>query len=101
MLMLCSLYDHLESMEFGLKEQTMLRNTILKISDNIEPHLAFKKFCGDIEGQYDAKRGLQKKIEEMNTLLIHARQDLYGKLRELFDQGFHRVILYIGTVLHK
>jgi hypothetical protein len=96
------LYDQLESMECGLKELTLLKNTILEISNNnsINPHLAFKKFCSDLKDQYDAKLGLQKKIDEMNTSLIHARQelhsisleysklkDLYNKLGELFDYG--------------
>jgi hypothetical protein len=85
------LYDQLESMECGLKELTLLKNIILEISNNnsINPHFAFKKFCSDLKDQYDAKLGLQKKIDEMNTSLIHARQELhpisleYSKLRDL------------------
>jgi hypothetical protein len=96
------LYDQLENMECGLKELTMLRNTILEISksNNINPLFAFKKFCSDIEDQYDAKLGFEKKIEKMNKLLIDAQQefrsislecsklkDLYVKLGELFEYG--------------
>lgn len=96
------LYDQLEGMECGLKELTMLRNTILEISEsnNINPQFAFKKFCSDIEDQYDPKLGLEKRIEEMNKSLIDAQQefrsislecsklkDLYNKLRDLFDYG--------------
>jgi len=94
------LYDQLESMECGLKELTMLRNTIFEISksNNIHPQLAFKKFWGDIEDQYDAKLGLEKKVEETNKSLIEAQQefrsislecsklkDLHVKLEELFE----------------
>ncbi|MGI0042835.1 MAG: hypothetical protein ACRD47_03910 [Nitrososphaeraceae archaeon] len=96
------LYDQLESMECGLKELTMLRNIILEISksNNINPLFAFKKFCSDIEDQYDAKLGFEKRIEEMNKSLIDAQQefrsislecsklkDLYVKLGELFENG--------------
>ncbi len=96
------LYDQLEIMECGLKELTMLRNTILEISksNNINPVFAFKKFCSDIEVQYDTKLGFEKRIEEMNKSLIDAQQefrsislecsklkDLYVKLGELFEYG--------------
>jgi hypothetical protein len=96
------LYDQLESMECGLKELTMLRNTILEISksNNINPLFAFKKFCSDIEDQYDAKLGFEKRIEEMNKSLIDAQQefrsislecsklkDIHVKLGELFEYG--------------
>jgi hypothetical protein len=96
------LYDQLESMECGLKELTMLRNTIFEISksNNIHPQLAFKKFCSDIEDQYDAKLGFEKRIEEMNKSLIDAQQefrsislecsklkDIHVKLGELFEYG--------------
>jgi hypothetical protein len=96
------LYDQLESMECGLKELTMLRNIILEISksNNNNPLFAFKKFCIDIEDQYDAKLGFEKRIEEMNKSLIDAQQesrsislecsklkDLYVKLGELFEYG--------------
>jgi hypothetical protein len=96
------LYDQLEIMECGLKELTMLRNTILEISksNNINPLFAFKKFCSDIEVQYDTKLGFEKRIEEMNKSLIDAQQefrsislecsklkDLYVKLGELFEYG--------------
>jgi hypothetical protein len=100
----------------GLKELTLLKNIILEISNNnsINPHFAFKKFCSDLKDQYDAKLGLQKKIDEMNTSLIHARQELhsisleYSKLRELNNKleellitVFHKVILYVGTILSR
>lgn len=96
------LYDQLESMECGLKELTILRNTIFEISksNNIHPQLAFKKFCSDIEDQYDAKLGFEKRIEEMNKSLIDAQQefrsislecskfkDIHVKLGELFEYG--------------
>ncbi|MGH9979204.1 MAG: hypothetical protein ACRD8Z_25725, partial [Nitrososphaeraceae archaeon] len=96
------LYDQLESMECGLKELTMLRNTIFEISksNNIHPQLAFKKFCSDIEDQYDAKLGFEKRIEEMNKSLIDAQQEfrsislecsnlknIHVKLGELFEYG--------------
>lgn len=96
------LYDHLERMECGLKELTILRNTILEIakSNNINPHFAVKKFYSDIKDQYDAKLGLEKRIEEMNKSLMYAQQefrkislkcsklkDLYDKLEELFEYG--------------
>jgi hypothetical protein len=96
------LYDQLESMECGLKELTMLRNTILEISksNNINPLFAFKKFCSDIGDQYDAKLGFEKRIEEMNKSLIDAQQefrsislecsklkDIHVKLGELFEYG--------------
>ncbi|MGH9994898.1 MAG: hypothetical protein ACRD4J_06660, partial [Nitrososphaeraceae archaeon] len=96
------LYDQLESMECGLKELTMLRNTIFEISksNNIHPQLVFKKFCSDIEDQYDAKLGFEKRIEEMNKSLIDAQQefrsislecsklkDIHVKLGELFEYG--------------
>jgi uncharacterized alkaline shock family protein YloU len=96
------LYDQLESMGCGLKELTMLRNTILEISksNNINPLFAFKKFCSDIEDQYDAKLGFEKRIEEMNKSLIDAQQefrsislecsklkDIHVKLGELFEYG--------------
>lgn len=109
------LYDQLESMECGLKELTLLRNTILEISNNnnINPHFAFKKFCSDLKVQYDAKLGLQDKIDEMNTSLIHARQelssislecsklkDLYNKLRELSDYGVSQSdIIYWNNIV--
>ncbi|MPZ05845.1 MAG: hypothetical protein GEU26_05400 [Nitrososphaeraceae archaeon] len=100
--MCLGLYDQLESMECGLKELTMLRNTIFEISksNNIHPQLAFKKFCSDIEDQYDAKLGFEKRIEEMNKSLIDAQQefrsislecsklkDIHVKLGELFEYG--------------
>ncbi|MGH9984890.1 MAG: hypothetical protein ACRD8W_13145, partial [Nitrososphaeraceae archaeon] len=96
------LYDQLESMECGLKELTMLRNTIFEISksNNIHPQLVFKKFCSDIEDQYDAKLGFEKRIEEMNKSLIDAQQEfrsislecsnlknIHVKLGELFEYG--------------
>ncbi|MGH9977535.1 MAG: hypothetical protein ACRD8Z_17130 [Nitrososphaeraceae archaeon] len=96
------LYDQLESMGCGLKELTILRNTILEIStsNNINPSFAFKKFCSDIKDQYDAKLGLKKKVDEMNESLMDAQQefrrislecsklkDLYDKLGELFEYG--------------
>lgn len=96
------LYDQRESMECGLKELTMLRNTILEISksNNINPLFAFKKFCSDIEDQYDAKLGFEKRIEEMNKSSIDAQQefrsislecsklkDIDVKLGELFEYG--------------
>ena len=92
----------LESMECGLKELTVLRNTILEISksNNINPQFAFKKFCSDIKDQYDAKLGFEKIAEELNKSLIAAQQefgsisleisnhkDFQIKLRELFDHG--------------
>ncbi len=96
------LYDQLESMECGLKELTVLRNTILEISksNNINPQFAFKKFCSDIKDQYDAKLGFEKIAEELRKSLIAAQQefgsisleisnhkDFQIKLRELFDHG--------------
>jgi hypothetical protein len=108
------LYDQLEGMECGLKELTILRNTILEIctNNNINPHFAFKKFYSDIKDQYDAKLGLEKEIEEMNKSLTDAQQkfrmislecsklkDLHVKLGELIEYGVYRKILYLGTVL--
>ena len=96
------LYDQLERMGCGLKELTILRNTILEIakSNSINPHFAVKKFCCDIKDQYDAKLGLEKKVEEMNKSSIDAQQefrrislecsklkDPYDKLGELFEYG--------------
>jgi hypothetical protein len=96
------LYDQLESMECGLKELTVLRNTILEISksNNINPQFAFKKFYSDIKNQYDAKLGFEKTVEELKKSLIDAQQEFSSisieisnhknfqiKLRELFDHG--------------
>lgn len=96
------LYDQLESMECGLKELTVLKNTILEISkgNNINPQFAFKKFCSDIKNQYDAKLGFEKTVEELKKSLIDAQQqfssisivisnhkDFQIKLREFFDHG--------------
>ena len=96
------LYDKLESMGCGLKELTILRNTIFEISqiNKLEPIFAFKKFCKDTADQYDAKLGFEKKNEEMKKSLSDARQELhsislecsrlkvlYSKLGELFDLG--------------
>jgi len=109
------LYDQLESMECGLKELTMLRNTILEISksNNINPLFAFKKFCSDIADQYDAKLGLEKRIEEMNKSLIDAQQefrsislecsklkDIHVKLGELFEYGVSQSdIVYLNNIV--
>lgn len=109
------LYDQLESMECGLKELTMLRNTILEISksNNINPLFAFKKFCSDIEDQYDAKLGFDKRIEEMNKSLIDAQQefrsislecsklkDIHVKLGELFEYGVSQSdIVYLNNIV--
>jgi hypothetical protein len=109
------LYDRLESMECGLKELTILRNTILEISasNNINPHFAFKKFWSDIKDQYDAKLGLEKKVEEMNKSLMDAQQDfrrislecsklkdLYAKLGELFEYGVSQSdIVYWNSIV--
>jgi hypothetical protein len=109
------LYDQLESMECGLKELTILRNTILEISksNNIDPRLAFKKFCSDIKDQYDPKLGLEKKVEEMNKSLMGVRQefrrislelsklkDLHVKLGELFGYGVsQRDIVYWNSIV--
>jgi hypothetical protein len=70
------LYDQLESMECGLKELTVLRNTILEISknNNINPQFAFKKFYSDIKNQYDDKLGFEKTVEELKKSLIDAQQ---------------------------
>ena len=96
------LYDKLESMGCGLKELTILRNTIFEISqiNKLKPIFAFKKFCKDTADQYDAKLGFEKKNEEMKKSLSDARQEfhsislecsrlkvLYSKLGELFDLG--------------
>lgn len=109
------MYDQLESMECGLKELTMLRNTILEISksNNINPLFAFKKFCSDIGDQYDAKLGFEKWIEEMNKSLIDAQQefrsislecsklkDIHVKLGELFEYGVSQSdIVYWNNIL--
>ncbi len=109
------LYDQLESIKCGLKELTIFRNTILEISEsnNIHPHFAFKKFCSDIKDQYDAKLGLEKKVEEMNKSLLDAQQefrrislecsklkDLYVKLEELFEHGVsQRDIVYWNSIV--
>ncbi|MGC2309932.1 MAG: hypothetical protein WA461_16130 [Nitrososphaeraceae archaeon] len=109
------LYDQLESMECGLKELTMLRNTILEISksNNINPLFTFKKFCSDIEDQYDAKLGFEKRIEEMNKSLIDAQQefrsislecsklkDIHVKLGELFEYGVSQSdIVYLNNIV--
>jgi hypothetical protein len=109
------LYEQLESVECGLNELTMLRNIILEISksNNNNPLFAFKKFCSDIEDQYDAKLGFEKRIEEMNKLLIDAQQefrsislecsklkDLYVKFVELFEYGVsHSDIVYWNNIV--
>jgi hypothetical protein len=69
------LYDQLENMGCGLKELTILRDTILEISriNGMEPNFAIKKFYKDIEDQYEAKLGFEMKIENMKKSLSDAR----------------------------
>jgi hypothetical protein len=63
---------------YGLKELTILRDTIFEISriNKVEPNFAFRKFYKDTEDQYDAKLDFQKKNEEMKKSLSDTRQDL-------------------------
>jgi hypothetical protein len=97
------LYYQLESIGYGLKELTLLKNTVVEISAGIskmKPDVALKKFLKDIEEQYDRKLGFEQKIREMDGLLLKSKQehhrisleytrikDVHDKLTELLAYG--------------
>jgi hypothetical protein len=74
------LYGKLERDGIGLKELGSLRNIVSEISachNNLSPYFAFKKFCRDIEGQYDKKLGFEGRIASMNEQLQKSQQNLH------------------------
>jgi len=74
------LYGKLERDGIGLKELGSLRNIVSEISachNNLRPYFAFKKFCRDIEGQYDKKLGFEGRITSMNEQLQKSQQNLH------------------------
>jgi hypothetical protein len=74
------LYGKLERDGIGLKELGSLRNIVSEISachNNLRPYFAFKKFCRDIEGQYDMKLGFEGRIASMNEQLQKSQQNLH------------------------
>ena len=74
------LYDKLERDGIGLKELGSLRNIVSEISachNNLRPYFAFKKFCRNIEGQYDKKLGFEGRIASMNEQLQKSQQNLH------------------------
>jgi outer membrane murein-binding lipoprotein Lpp len=111
------LYYQLENLECGLKELTLLRNTIFEISSNndIQPLSAFKKFLKDIETQYDVKLGFEEHIEETKKSLKSKQEELhslslecskvkhvYDKLNELLQNGVtQNDILYWNNIVKR
>jgi hypothetical protein len=74
------LYGKLERDGIGLMELGSLRNIVSEISachNNLRPYFAFKKFCRDIEGQYDKKLGFEVRITSMNEQLQKSQQNLH------------------------
>jgi len=74
------LYGKLERDGIGLKELGSLRNIVSEISachNNLSPYFAFRKFCRDIEGQYDKKLGFEGRIASMNEQLQKSQQNLH------------------------
>jgi hypothetical protein len=79
------LYGKLERDGIGLKELGSLRNIVSEISachNNLRPYFAFKKFCRDIESQYDKKLGFEGRIASMNEQLQKSQQNLHHILLE-------------------
>jgi hypothetical protein len=64
-----SAYNQLEEMGFGLKNLKLLLHVVNEIAaaNNIAPHEAPKRFCKDIEEQYDNKLGFESKVENLRS----------------------------------
>jgi hypothetical protein len=80
-----SKYNLLESIEFGLKELTLLWNIVNEISDaNHIPLEEVKlKFFTDIEEQYDKKLGFELKLEKLQAEVNKINQELTRSRIEL------------------
>jgi hypothetical protein len=64
-----SAYNQLEEMGFGLKNLKLLLHVVNEIAaaNNIAPYEAPKRFCKDIEEQYDNKLGFESKVENLRS----------------------------------
>jgi prefoldin subunit 5 len=80
-----SKYTQLESMEFGLKELTLLWNIVNEIADanNIPIQEVKLKFFTDIEEQYDKKLGFENKLEKLKVEVNKLNQELTRSRLEL------------------
>ena len=80
-----SKYTELESMEFGLKELTLLWNIVNEIADanNIPIQDVKLKFFTDIEEQYDKKLGFETKLEKLKAEVNKVNQELTRSRIEL------------------
>jgi predicted nucleic acid-binding Zn-ribbon protein len=80
-----SKYTQLESMEFGLKELTLLWNIVNEIADanNIPIQEVKLKFFTDIEEQYDKKLGFENKLEKLKVEVNKLNQELTRSRIEL------------------
>jgi hypothetical protein len=80
-----SKYNLLESIDFGLKELTLLWNIVNEISDaNHIPLEEVKlKFFTDIEEQYDKKLGFELKLEKLQAEANKINQELNRSRIEL------------------
>ena len=78
-------YNQLESMEFGLKELTLLWNIVNEIADanNIPIQDVKLKFFTDIEEQYDKKLGFETKLEKLKAEVNKINQELTRSRIEL------------------
>ena len=80
-----SKYTQLESIEFGLKELTLLWNIVNEIADanNIPIQDVKLKFFTDIEEQYDKKLGFETKLGKLKAEVNKVNQELTRSRIEL------------------
>jgi hypothetical protein len=82
---------------FGFKELKQLKNTIMEIavSNDISTYKAGKKFCKDVENQYDSKLGFETTINEIKTEREKLENEMPG-----YKDYLQLKVFMIGSLLY-